>query len=301
MQPLPKPIPVYNIDRMPNKAGTINSMVDLVLRYQNHVEHTMFAVTSLGSQNMILSFMWLHKHNPEVNWTKGEVTMSRCLQKCSACAMEDREECQAQVQEHAPICACRARLLLFADVDLLDPLPLAFPHREALYKDNWSSGRAPDEEHEGEFGSIYATTIHPLPSVAEIWASQTTSQWLAQAFAANAAPQEFQDVVPPYLHMFEDVFSKALFDSLPECKRWDHTIELLPDSALSSCKVYPLTLREQDELDAFLQENILPFQVSNDFSSLLYQEEGWLALTSPGLPGSQCHDSEELLPPPPHL
>ncbi|KNZ75968.1 hypothetical protein J132_00716 [Termitomyces sp. J132] len=54
MQPLPKPIPVYNIDRMPNKAGAINSVVDLVLHYWNHMEHAVFAVTSLGRQDMIL-------------------------------------------------------------------------------------------------------------------------------------------------------------------------------------------------------------------------------------------------------
>ncbi|KAG5348974.1 hypothetical protein C0989_006762 [Termitomyces sp. Mn162] len=113
------------------------------------------------------------------------------------------EECWAQVQEHAAICACYAGPLPFADLDLLDPLPLAFPHREALYKDNQSSGGAPEEECGEEFGGvhelelpdkvvevgdqIYATTIHLLLSVAEIWASQTTSQQLAQAFAANPA------------------------------------------------------------------------------------------------------------------
>ncbi|KNZ77982.1 hypothetical protein J132_02923, partial [Termitomyces sp. J132] len=96
-QPLLKPILVYNIDRTPNKAGTISSVVDLVLYYQNHVEHAVFAVTSLGRQDMILSFTLLHKHNPEVDWTKGEVTMSRCPWKCSACAAEDREEHWAQV------------------------------------------------------------------------------------------------------------------------------------------------------------------------------------------------------------
>ncbi|KNZ77091.1 hypothetical protein J132_06988, partial [Termitomyces sp. J132] len=65
-----------------------------------------------------------------------------------------------------------------------------------------------------------------------------------------------QDVVPPYLHVFENVFSKASFDLLSEHKRWDHTIKLLPDSALSSCKVYPLVPREQDKLNALLQENL---------------------------------------------
>ncbi|KAG5723580.1 hypothetical protein E4T56_gene18130 [Termitomyces sp. T112] len=146
--------------------------------------------------------------------------------------------------------------------------PLAFPHREAFYKDSWSSGRALKEECGEEFGGvyklelldkavevgdqIYTITVYPLPSVAEIWASQTTFQWLAQAFAANAAPQEFQDVMLPYLHAFEDVFSKAFFNLLPEHKRWDHVIELLPDSTPSSYKVYLLAPREQDELNAFL-------------------------------------------------
>ncbi|KAG5351269.1 hypothetical protein C0989_007163 [Termitomyces sp. Mn162] len=42
MQPLLKPIPVYNIDRMPNKAGAIGSVVDLVLHYQNHMEEALY-------------------------------------------------------------------------------------------------------------------------------------------------------------------------------------------------------------------------------------------------------------------
>ncbi|KNZ80734.1 hypothetical protein J132_04710 [Termitomyces sp. J132] len=118
-QPLPKPIPVYNIDRMPNKAGIISSMVDLVLQYQNHAERAVFAVTSLGRQDMILRFMWLQEHNSKVNWTKGEVTMSRCSRKCSACTAEDRAEHQTQVQEHAAIRACCTSPLPFANLDLL--------------------------------------------------------------------------------------------------------------------------------------------------------------------------------------
>ncbi|KAG5728181.1 hypothetical protein E4T56_gene19290 [Termitomyces sp. T112] len=138
--------------------------------------------------------------------------------------------------------------------------------------DNQSNGGAPEEKHRGEFGGIcelelldeaieaedqiYITTVHLPPSIVEIRASQTMSQRLAQAFAANAAPQEFWDMVLLYLHAFKDVFSKASFDSLLECNMWDHAIKLLPNSAPSSCKVYPLAPREQDELDAFLQENL---------------------------------------------
>ncbi|KNZ78571.1 hypothetical protein J132_11209 [Termitomyces sp. J132] len=62
--PLFCPIPVYNIDGMLNEAGSICSMVDLVLCYQDHSEQAAFAVTSLGKQDMILEFTWLCELQP---------------------------------------------------------------------------------------------------------------------------------------------------------------------------------------------------------------------------------------------
>ncbi|KAG5353192.1 hypothetical protein C0989_009373 [Termitomyces sp. Mn162] len=98
--------------------------------------------------------------------------------------------------------ACCAGPLPFANLDLLDPPPLVFPCREALYEDDQSSSGALREECREEFGGIYelelpdkavevgywiyATTVHSLPFALEIWSSQTTSQHLAQAFPANA-------------------------------------------------------------------------------------------------------------------
>ena len=43
---------------------------------------------------------------------------------------------------------------------------------------------------------------------------------------------------------------------LPPWKPWDHAIELEPGSKLTNCKVYPLSPKEQVELDAFLEENL---------------------------------------------
>ncbi|KNZ71641.1 hypothetical protein J132_08005 [Termitomyces sp. J132] len=103
---------------------------------------------------------------------------------------------------------------------------------------------------------IYATILGLPPAMAEIWASQTTSQHLAEAFVANSQPKPFHSTVPNHLHDFENVFSQASFNSLPEHKQWDHVIELIPDAEPSSYKVYPLAPHEQDELDTFLQENL---------------------------------------------
>ncbi|KAG5640134.1 hypothetical protein DXG03_000970 [Asterophora parasitica] len=66
---------------------------------------------------------------------------------------------------------------------------------------------------------IYAAAVCPLPMAKHIQASQTTLQRLAEAFVANAGPWSFWDAVPNHLHDFEDIFTKASFDSLSDHKQ----------------------------------------------------------------------------------
>ena len=58
-RPLTHPIPVYNIDGTRNKAGSICSVVDLVLRYRTHVELGAHAISpswmSVGATTMCAS------------------------------------------------------------------------------------------------------------------------------------------------------------------------------------------------------------------------------------------------------
>jgi hypothetical protein len=51
-----------------------------------------------------------------------------------------------------------------------------------------------------------------------------------------------------------NVFSETAFDSLPERCKWDHAIELEREPSPGFCKVYPMTLTEQTEMDTFLEE-----------------------------------------------
>jgi hypothetical protein len=85
MHPLTKPIPVYNVDGTTNDAGMITDITDVILQYENHLEHTQLAVTCLGEQSMILGYNWLRNHNLEINWQTKDVKMSWCLQQCSTC------------------------------------------------------------------------------------------------------------------------------------------------------------------------------------------------------------------------
>jgi hypothetical protein len=60
--------------------------------------------------------------------------------------------------------------------------------------------------------------------------------------------------VPTTLHEYADIFSETTFDSLPEHRKWDHTIELERGPSPGFRKVYPMTQTEQTEMDAFLEE-----------------------------------------------
>ena len=61
---------------------------------------------------------------------------------------------------------------------------------------------------------------------------------------------------PSYLDPYADVFSEESFEKLPEHRIWDHVIELKPDFKPTDCKVYPLNLKEQEELKRFIDENL---------------------------------------------
>ncbi|KAG5716582.1 hypothetical protein E4T56_gene16161 [Termitomyces sp. T112] len=106
--------------------------------------------------------------------------MSHCPHCCITCTKEAHKEQRAKVHEHAAVHAYYAGHLPYADLDLLSPPPLAFPHREALYEDVQGVGCESPEEKEGEGewthtpdaespdetievgDQIYATTLCPL-------------------------------------------------------------------------------------------------------------------------------------------
>jgi len=91
--------------------------------------------------------------------------------------------------------------------------------------------------------------------VEHIRTTATVSQHLAEGFRQDSQPAD-DEHIPLHLHDFSSVFSKESFDELPASKLRDHAIELTSDATLKSCKVYPLSVSKQKELDEFLKENL---------------------------------------------
>jgi hypothetical protein len=143
---------------------------------------------------------------------------------------------------------------------------------------------------------VFMTMVHPVDPLHFICASSTVSGRLAK----NLKPKDFEDTVPTTLHEYADVFSETAFDSLSECRKWDHAIELEREPSPGFRKAYPMTLTEQTEMDAFLEEALATGCIRQSkspprSSCLLHQEEGWTAPLRPGLLSSECDHQEEPL------
>ena len=230
------PIPVYNVDGSPNLAGMVKEVADLVVRYKDHSERALFAVTKIGKQTILFGYPWLKNHNPEINWVTKEVKMSRCPSKCITCHREEKVERKKRRRD--------------VKLETSKGIPDLEETQDEDEEDTIKSLFEKDDR-------IFTTTLYPRPSPQNIRASTTISYKLAESFTKAAQEgKTFQVVVPADLHDFEDVFSKSSFDALPEHRQWDHAIELEAAPQHSHRKVYPLSLDEQKALDEFIEEGL---------------------------------------------
>ena len=77
-------IPLYNIDGSRNKMGDITHIAELGLRIGKHYEpKAIFTVADIGSEDAIIGIDWLRKHNPEIDWDQGKLTLECCEEKGS--------------------------------------------------------------------------------------------------------------------------------------------------------------------------------------------------------------------------
>jgi hypothetical protein len=115
---------------------------------------------------------------------------------------------------------------------------------------------------------VFMAMVHPVDPHYFVCASSTVSGCLAEVFAKNSKLKGFEDIVPMALHTYADVFSETAFDSLPECRKWDHAIELEHEPSPGLHKVYPMTLTEQMEIDTFLEEALATGRIRQSKSPL---------------------------------
>jgi len=79
--PFQNPIPLLNIDGSNNTAGQITHYTYLDMGIpgkRGHISRTIFAITNLDDQDVVIRIDWLQKYNPQVNWKQGTITLNCC-------------------------------------------------------------------------------------------------------------------------------------------------------------------------------------------------------------------------------
>jgi len=70
---------VINVDGTPNKAGQITEYVQAYIEIGSYKTIQHLFVTNLGNKKMMIGYSYLYKHNPNIDWQKGQWKFTRCL------------------------------------------------------------------------------------------------------------------------------------------------------------------------------------------------------------------------------
>jgi len=203
----------------------------------------LLAVSGLGKQNLILGYDWLKDHNPKIDWEKGEVEMTRCPLRCEGGRALRKEQTRQKRTELRALRSCRDGPMPLLQEELELEEPEETPPQP--YAPDWEPG-----------DRLFLMRLLPEPTQTDLRAMATTSERLAEGARRSKETQAATTPLPAYVTEFQSMFTKEDFDILPEHRKWDHVIELIPGAEPKSSKVYPLSLLEQTELDAFLEENL---------------------------------------------
>jgi hypothetical protein len=212
-RPLTKPIPLYNVEGTANNTGMIVDIVNIILHYENHLEHTQLAVTHLGKQSLILGYNWLHNRKLEIN---RDVKMSHCPLQCSTCRVEDKRETKIWKLTTSQINACRAG----AFPTMIEEDKDESPHVNTDETDEEVQDTCPvfDDDLDSKVDNflieegdcVFMVMVHLVDLHHSVCASSMVSGHLVEAFAKNSKLKGFQDIVLTSLHAYANVFSKTV-------------------------------------------------------------------------------------------
>ena len=180
-------------------------------------------VTGLGKLKIILGFPWLNEQNPVIDWKLGTVSFPE-KRKINWKRIIGSRNPKASLEEEDD-------------------------------EDEWKN-RTINRLNEDETSILLATLMGQTKT--DIWINAKTNLAMDMAIKANLKKKEVpvKELVPPEYHEFLDVFDEEKANRFPESRKWDHKIDMKEGFEPKAFKNYNLTLEEQIELDAFLEENL---------------------------------------------
>ena len=226
---LARPYNVTNADGTPNKAGQISEYVRAYVEIGSHKTTHYLFVTNLGDKDMMIGYAYLLKHNPSIDWSKGEWEFNRCPDSCKAFSPRKKHSNLAESDE--------LRLYNYLQDNIWDSdlaeIGEADPNNQYI---NWLDLESPEDL-----------------KMAKIIATMNDKKNLPNEESVDT--KDWKSKTPEWVHEFGDVFSKQKSERMPERKVYDHTIDLDESLPLPrAAKVYPLSHTERNSLQEWITE-----------------------------------------------
>jgi len=231
-----KPTKVRNVDGTPNIEGEITEQCLITFDINGKCMTEWFSITALGNQKFILGLPWLEKHNPDINWK----TMTLEFRD------SEKDEIKASLRS---ICQRIDRI--------------AMPEREEdLIIRYLSSHKGPTTDLQ------WKETFEDIGSWSEdTFRHLTIARYTpAQQMEHKYHQKEEVHMLPPEYSAYKKVFEKKASERFPESRSWDHQIELREDFKPKRGKIYPLSPKQQNALDEWIEEYLKKGYISRSKS-----------------------------------
>ena len=176
---------------------------------------------------MMIGYSYLYKHNPNIDWQKGQWEFTRCPNTCTS-----------KVHKTRDIEAGANKLHLKMDVSgflLLDDIGDEDPDNHILSQANMTD---PDNHQ----AMMITTILNNQNQYGDSDCEDTKTQ---------------KAHVPEQLHEYGNIFSKHKSERIPLQKLYDHAIDFMKGTKLPKpAKVYSLSLAERNSLDTQINEEL---------------------------------------------
>jgi hypothetical protein len=224
---LATPFNVSNVDGTENKSGKITHFVKAHLEIGSHKTILRMLVTDLDNKDMIIGYTFLKRHNPEIDWARGEWRFTRCPESCTTSGA--RKNITVTQEE--------------ADELEIDDSELSW--------DNFL-----DREGEIEPGNSFITWTNHI-TIAEAIADYSGKSGEGFEDDDDDDTVNWKVLVPKHLWQHGNIFSKKKSERMPERKPYDHAIEFEEEALLPKpAKLYALSPKEKNSLDEWLTEEL---------------------------------------------
>ena len=68
--------------------------------------------------------------------------------------------------------------------------------------------------------------------------------------------KNIEDLIPEHYHPYKDIFEKRASERFPPQRSYDHAIELKEGFQPRNCRIYPLSPKETEAMNEFIEENL---------------------------------------------